>query len=144
MCKILRQTQIIRIISYLRDTVHSCVGFLYTFHQFFTQSILMRSITVSHCAQNATRLFSCYANCWHAACIYICVDCEWPTRREPERRDAMNTLKPKLHKDGTVTYWSVYAQIWERRVAHVPDRELAAMETRDRERVQRHLQKHAA
>lgn len=39
------------------------------------------------------------------------------------------------HRDGTITYWSVYAQEWRRRAWAVPDRELAAMSPRDRERV---------
>lgn len=43
------------------------------------------------------------------------------------------------HKDGTVTYWSVYNQVWVDRAHYVPDDELAAMGDKERERVKRHL-----
>ena len=46
-------------------------------------------------------------------------------------------LAPKCHRDGTVTYWSVYQQQWVR-APGVPARELAAMNERERARVQRH------
>jgi len=46
------------------------------------------------------------------------------------------------HHDGTVTYWSVYEQSWQRRQAHVPDRELAAMSEKERKRVLHHLENH--
>ena len=46
---------------------------------------------------------------------------------------------PKCHRDGTVSYWSVYEQQWRVRVHGVPDRELAAMSAEERERVMRHL-----
>ena len=45
---------------------------------------------------------------------------------------------PTLHRDGTVTYWSVYHQVLER-VSHIADREYAAMSDRYRDRVVRHL-----
>jgi hypothetical protein len=50
------------------------------------------------------------------------------------------TWKPNAktthHRDGTVSYFSVYAQTWTReRAAEVPDRELSAMSERDRRRV---------
>jgi hypothetical protein len=54
----------------------------------------------------------------------------------------MNSLKSVCHRDGTVTYWSVYQQSWERRAASVPDRELAAMSEHERHLVQRHLARH--
>lgn len=44
-----------------------------------------------------------------------------------------------LHKDGTVTYWSVYSQVWERRVLSVPDEEYAAMPEKERNAIIRHL-----
>ena len=53
----------------------------------------------------------------------------------------MNNLKIILHKDGTVSYWSVYLQS---RISHawkVPDRELAAMNEDERARAVRHLEK---
>lgn len=45
------------------------------------------------------------------------------------------------HRDGTVTYWSVYNQVWVKRAQSVPAKELAAMSSDERERVQRHLGK---
>jgi hypothetical protein len=44
------------------------------------------------------------------------------------------------HKDGTVTYWSVYTQSWAERQTWVPDNELAAMNEVERNRVIRHLE----
>lgn len=49
------------------------------------------------------------------------------------------TLRPTLHKDHTVTYWSVRHQQWQRHAASVPAEELAAMNADERARVQRHL-----
>lgn len=49
-------------------------------------------------------------------------------------------LKNTYHRDGTVTYWSVYDQVWVRRAARVPDQELAAMSDDEREKVQRHIE----
>jgi len=49
------------------------------------------------------------------------------------------TMKNTYHRDNTVTYWSVYQQQWVHRAASVPDRELAAMSSRERERVLRHV-----
>lgn len=57
-------------------------------------------------------------------------------RKEPTMTTA--TLKNKYHRDGTVTYWSVYQQVWARG-DRVSDRELAAMSTEERERTIRHL-----
>lgn len=53
----------------------------------------------------------------------------------------MNKYRTTYHRDGTVTYWSVYRQCWVERAESVPDRELAAMDERERERVQRHSTK---
>lgn len=50
-------------------------------------------------------------------------------------------MKSILHRDGTITYWSVYNQSWERRVRVVPTRELVAMAKRDWRRILRHLEK---
>ena len=44
-------------------------------------------------------------------------------------------LHPICHRDGTVTYWSVYHQVWVHRAAAVPDCELAAMREQERCRV---------
>lgn len=48
-------------------------------------------------------------------------------------------IKATCHKDGTVTYWSVYQQVWVKRASSIPDNELAAMNNKERERVMRHL-----
>lgn len=47
----------------------------------------------------------------------------------------------KYHRDGTVTYWSVYRQVWIERAVAVPADELAAMPAHARNRVQQHLRK---
>ncbi len=50
-------------------------------------------------------------------------------------------LRPKCHRDGTVTYWSVYRQQWVR-AASLSQEELASMECTDPRscrRVERHL-----
>jgi ribosomal protein L32E len=46
--------------------------------------------------------------------------------------------KPKFHRDGSVTYWSVYDQAW-RRSWSVPDRELAAMPEAERRKIQKRV-----
>ena len=46
----------------------------------------------------------------------------------------MQNYRTTFHDDGTVTYWSVYRQIWVRNATTVPDMELAAWDARDRER----------
>jgi hypothetical protein len=52
--------------------------------------------------------------------------------------------KITYHRDGTITYWSVYHQVWRREYAdRISDRELAAMNDRQRERIARHAAKHA-
>ena len=50
-------------------------------------------------------------------------------------------MKTTCHRDGTVTYLSVYRQVWMRREATIPDRELAAMSPSERDRVMRHLRR---
>lgn len=42
----------------------------------------------------------------------------------------------------TVTYWSVYRQVWVKRADWVSDRELAAMDAADRRKVVNHLRHH--
>jgi len=49
--------------------------------------------------------------------------------------------KVVLHRDGQVTYWSVYNQIWKKSHS-VPDEELATMSEDERERIILHLKKH--
>ena len=51
------------------------------------------------------------------------------------------TPKNTYHRDGTVTYWSVYQGHWVRRATSIPDQELAAMNKAEREKVMRHLSK---
>lgn len=46
-----------------------------------------------------------------------------------------------LHRDGTVTYWSVYRQQWVRKTATVSDAEFAAMPAANREAILKHLGK---
>jgi hypothetical protein len=46
--------------------------------------------------------------------------------------------KVTLHRDGSITFWSVYDQCWTRSV-RVSDRELAAMSADDRKRVLRQM-----
>jgi len=48
-------------------------------------------------------------------------------------------MKTTMHKDGTVSHWSVYQQQRVVRAVAVPDCELAAMPERERVRVMRHL-----
>ena len=48
-------------------------------------------------------------------------------------------MKTIYHRDGTITYWSVYRQAWIDRATEISDRELAAMGSIERERVIRHL-----
>ena len=45
----------------------------------------------------------------------------------------------RYHRDRTVTYWSVYEQVWRRHAYYVPDRELAACSAPERHRIIRHL-----
>ena len=44
------------------------------------------------------------------------------------------------HRDGTVTYWSIYRSKWQERASTIPDRELASMLPADRERTITHLE----
>lgn len=60
--------------------------------------------------------------------------------------DARNTLPPiaraTLHRDGSLTVWSVYRQQWVR-TSRPSDELLASMTTSERERILRHLERHA-
>lgn len=52
-------------------------------------------------------------------------------------------MKIIRHRDGDVTYWSVYRQTWVREhVTEISDREFAAMSDKERKLVDRHLTKH--
>jgi hypothetical protein len=48
---------------------------------------------------------------------------------------------PRIHRDGTVSYWSVAQGRWIDRATHVPDKELGRMEPWRRERVRRLLRR---
>jgi len=50
-------------------------------------------------------------------------------------------MKNTYHKNGTITYWSVYNQQWVKNAASIPDEEFAAMSFKDREKSIRHLRK---
>jgi hypothetical protein len=50
-------------------------------------------------------------------------------------------MKTTYHRDGTVTYWSVFLQQWVKRANSVPDVELAAMSANERVKVLKHLAK---
>jgi hypothetical protein len=64
----------------------------------------------------------------------------WPKGRPRGRRSVLDAdVRPTLHRDGTVTFWSVYDQVWYARVTALSDRELAAMGEPLRGRVQAHL-----
>jgi hypothetical protein len=51
----------------------------------------------------------------------------------------MTKTRPTLHRDYTVTYWSVYYQSWIHRAKIIPRRELEALSVHDRDRVIAHL-----
>ena len=56
----------------------------------------------------------------------------------------MTPTRPILHRDGSVTYWSVTAQTWHCRTRYVPDADYAAMPPVERQRILRHLERHDA
>lgn len=47
------------------------------------------------------------------------------------------SLRPIVHRDGTVTYWSVYAQQWRRRVRYISPDDASALPSAYRERIVR-------
>lgn len=49
--------------------------------------------------------------------------------------------KIKYHRDHTITFWSVYQQIWICRCSDISDKELAAMTEKEREKIIKHLRK---
>jgi len=44
-------------------------------------------------------------------------------------------MKPTLHRDGSVSFWSVYNQCWHRTYDMPSDQEFAAMPNEDRRRI---------
>ena len=49
-------------------------------------------------------------------------------------------LNPTYHEDGTLTYWSVFNQLWMRGIP--PVRELAAMPSAERDAAISHVRTH--
>jgi len=60
-----------------------------------------------------------------------------------ELRKATTMNKVTLHRDGSVTFWSVIFQTWRKAKANISDAEFAAMSANDRKRVVRHLERKA-
>jgi len=56
-----------------------------------------------------------------------------------DKREEEGDINATCHRDGTVTFWSVFRQTWICRTDSISDAELAAMGERERERVMRHL-----
>jgi len=50
-------------------------------------------------------------------------------------------MKVKLHRDGTISWWSVYIQGW-RKSRVVSDKELSTLSRSERVRILRHMAKH--
>ncbi len=55
----------------------------------------------------------------------------------------MSNYKTTYHRDGTVTYWNVYAQQWRRvKASDMSAENLATMDNEERARIERHAKKH--
>ena len=50
-----------------------------------------------------------------------------------------NEIITQMNDDGTVTYWSVYDQVWIHQAYCIPDRELAAMGAAEQDAVRSYL-----
>jgi hypothetical protein len=46
---------------------------------------------------------------------------------------------PRLHRDGTVSYWSYHRQEWVQHAFHVPIEDIQSMDPYDQKRVTKHL-----
>lgn len=46
---------------------------------------------------------------------------------------------PRLHRDGTISYWSYFQQTWVERAFYVPLEEVQMMDPYDRRRIEKHL-----
>lgn len=57
---------------------------------------------------------------------------------EEETFNLQPNRKFTCHRDGTVSFWSVYRQQWVR-TRYITDREFAAMNPEQRERARKHL-----
>ena len=53
-----------------------------------------------------------------------------------------DTNKVTLHRDGSVTYWSVYYQAWYKNTFYIPYKEICAMSSKNQKRVLNHKDKH--
>ena len=62
-------------------------------------------------------------------------------RSKSRRNPPVSTPDIKLHKDGRVTFWSVYDQQWVK-TADLSDQDLASMRAAERKKVQAHVAKH--
>jgi hypothetical protein len=49
----------------------------------------------------------------------------------------VNCYRTTYHRNGTVTYWSVYSQVWRRRASLISAADLAAMPEPERSRISR-------
>lgn len=45
------------------------------------------------------------------------------------------SMETVIHRDGTISYWSVYRQVRREHVTTIPDEDLAALPTREREKI---------
>ena len=59
----------------------------------------------------------------------------WRTNQTGRDGGVLSCYTVRIHADGTVTFWSVYEQVWHHRAEVVPDAELAAMTSSERERI---------
>jgi hypothetical protein len=53
--------------------------------------------------------------------------------------ESPKNLATRMHRDGTVSYWSTSEGRWIARTIYVPTQELERMDPREREKVRRHL-----
>ena len=51
----------------------------------------------------------------------------------------MKPRHPRLHRDGTVSFWSYYRQEWIERAIWVPAEELQRMHSYDQRRIRKHI-----
>ncbi len=51
----------------------------------------------------------------------------------------MTNLRTIFHRDGTITYYSVYQQVWRRHLSSISDGDLAAISGSEHDRIERHL-----
>lgn len=56
----------------------------------------------------------------------------------------MSSYKTTYHRDGTITYWDVYEQVWHRASsADISDRIMASFSHEEREKIERHAKSYA-